>query len=821
MSKTIILLSDGTGNAASSPHKTNVWRLYKALDTTEKDQVAFFDDGVGTSSFLPIRLLGLIFGFGLKKNVLQLYESLCRVYRPGDKIAILGFSRGAFTARVLAALIAKQGIVKDLGSHRDLQKSIKNAYRDFRHQAFDPAIFTVPYWWIYRKFLRAPAGENAVNQPQNEDGSPVITFLGVWDTVDAYGAPFDELTRAWDFVISGLTANDRDLSPRIGAAYHALALDEQRESFNPMLWNEAGRENGENQNQTLEQVWFAGVHANVGGGYPDDSLAHVSLNWMIQKCDAHEIKFHEEIVASYIRAADPLGPLYDNRSGMGNMYRYAPRKVEELCNDTTGSLRDRLKRFMVGRGPVVNNVTIKSPKIHSSVFERINRGGDLYSPIGLPEHYCVVKDDGTIVEQPDKPASDNSIESLDQARFRRDQQGMIWRKVWLGKGLYLATIFAIGFYVLFPSWMMSKGHEVSETAKLAGPYLGGIGDVIRAAIGLLSFIPGLAAIDGWAKNYQNFPYLFVFGAFAIAVCIYTGKRIGTGIQSSMRSVWARFIKRENSASEPVPANSLAVRLFDTRLQPSDSIATLNLSVADRIQRSFRFLTECMAALMFFTIACLIIWRGVYVYDAGTGGVCQESNTKKDWTANQATFDFVANSPCFDTGVSIDKDVRYELTFNLSDAWSDATIRADALGWVDSDPWFQYPAAILKRHISKDWYEPIARIGNTQFDRYSISHLERQSLLISGRPVNSATLKFTARSEGRLFLYLNDAVAPPLLGRAIEWWYRDEDLSCRAADGETHTNTFQDSTEPKKENRWIFYRNNCGKAKVTIKRIGKQ
>ena len=138
MGKRIVVLSDGTGNSAAKVWRTNVWRLFQALDLKKSDQIAIYDDGVGTSSFKPLAILGGAFGVGLKRNVLGLFIFLCRNYRSqedyyelekqsaqnesrqpkpienfeDDEIFLFGFSRGAFTVRVLAALILTQGLVR-------------------------------------------------------------------------------------------------------------------------------------------------------------------------------------------------------------------------------------------------------------------------------------------------------------------------------------------------------------------------------------------------------------------------------------------------------------------------------------------------------------------------------------------------------------------------------------------------------------------------------------------------------------------------------------------------------------------------------------
>src|SRR5687767_10698891 len=111
--KNIILLSDGTGNSSAQLLKTNVWRIYESLQLTDPNlQVACYDDGVGTSSFAPLRILGGAIGVGLRRNVLRLYRFLCEHYDEGDRIYLFGFSRGAFTVRVLSGMILSQGIVK-------------------------------------------------------------------------------------------------------------------------------------------------------------------------------------------------------------------------------------------------------------------------------------------------------------------------------------------------------------------------------------------------------------------------------------------------------------------------------------------------------------------------------------------------------------------------------------------------------------------------------------------------------------------------------------------------------------------------------------
>jgi uncharacterized protein (DUF2235 family) len=131
MPKSVIVLSDGTGNAAASIWRTNVWRIFQAIDLTGSDQVARYDDGIGTSSFKPLAIVSGAFGWGLKRNVIDLYKFICRNYGKDSKIYGFGFSRGAFTIRVLIGLIADQGLIP-FTSQDDLDAKALAAYREYR-----------------------------------------------------------------------------------------------------------------------------------------------------------------------------------------------------------------------------------------------------------------------------------------------------------------------------------------------------------------------------------------------------------------------------------------------------------------------------------------------------------------------------------------------------------------------------------------------------------------------------------------------------------------------------------------------------------------
>jgi len=173
----IVLLSDGTGNSAGKVWRTNVWRLFQLLELKGSDQIATYDDGVGTSSFKPLAILGGAFGYGLKRNVIGLYKYLCRNYKDGDQIYGFGFSRGAFTIRVVIGLVLNQGLIK-FSDEADLDKKARAAYRAYhykRHSWVNLGVFVRFPLWLWDKMFYTP-GLRPISS---------IEFLGLWDTVAA------------------------------------------------------------------------------------------------------------------------------------------------------------------------------------------------------------------------------------------------------------------------------------------------------------------------------------------------------------------------------------------------------------------------------------------------------------------------------------------------------------------------------------------------------------------------------------------------------------------------------------------------------------
>src|SRR5262245_24064545 len=492
--KNIVLLSDGTGNAASRVWRTNVWRVFESLDLRSPRQVAIYDDGVGTSSFRPLAVLGGAFGWGLKRNVLDLYRFLCRNYEPNARIYAFGFSRGAFTIRLLLGLVANQGLIRNTSPsgkplpESELQHLAVQAYRAYRAERYHSVLHVESlfrgardlFLRLWHTIRRAPRYE----KQKNITGVP-IHFVGLWDTVAAYGLPIDEMTRGisqwlWPLEFPNRRFNAKD----IHRALHAIAIDDERTTFHPVLWSESGvmpraadRE-GRHwiKDEKLSQVWFSGVHSNVGGGYPDDSLARVPLCWIMGEAQREGLRFKATpdaiLVAS--SAADKDGRLYDSRQGLGGYYRYGPRKIYDLCHMTL-SRREG------------DEVTIELPKIHETAFTRTINGAHPYAPIGFPRDYAVVLNSGEIVA-----GDKNPFETPQQAAARANAQERIWNLVWARRVVYFATVAASFYLALFPII-----HQTTKSGEFATP-LRPTAQAIRV-VG--AFLPGFASwwIDAFAS----------------------------------------------------------------------------------------------------------------------------------------------------------------------------------------------------------------------------------------------------------------------------------------------------------------------------------
>jgi hypothetical protein len=358
MGKNIVLCSDGTGNSDIKDRGTNVFKLYEAIDIQNRKynaaatpQIAFYDDGVGTQKFLPIKLLGGAFGWGFTQNIKDLYKNLVVSFEEGDKIFLFGFSRGAYTVRALSGLIHHCGVLQSdrLPTPMALRTAIDECWDYFRNISFRSQLAQAPRY-------------AALHTP--------IHFIGVWDTVGAVGLP-DELKKPL-FALYPMEFRNGKPTPNIIHARHALSIDDERRSFTPVLWDErdyiTDRCFDVGQEPTLRQVWFPGVHCNVGGGYPKQGISLIALDWMMHEAKQYGLQFIDSDLKCITGHIDAHDTLYDSRSGLSVYYVWKPRDITQLCAE----------------------VHIERPLIHVSAIERIVQGSYEYAPGNIPFNSVIV-----------------------------------------------------------------------------------------------------------------------------------------------------------------------------------------------------------------------------------------------------------------------------------------------------------------------------------------------------------------------------------------------------------------------------------------------
>jgi uncharacterized protein (DUF2235 family) len=808
MSRKIILLSDGTGNSAAKVWRTNVWRTFEALDLSGSDQVAYYDDGVGTSSFKPWAILGGAFGFGLKRNVISIYKFACRNCRnddsrAADRIYAFGFSRGAFTIRVVLGLILSEGLVQ-ADNEADLDRYAKNAYRQYRRKKFhtqwsgrpedmlrdirDGAI------WLWRW----PRDRGRPERSRSQHFQ--IRFVGLWDTVAAYGMPIDEMTRGISNWIWPLEfPNHRFDRARVARGCHALSLDEERTTFHPELWDERTVPPTQTDisrrrfiaDEQISQVWFPGVHANVGGGYPDDSLAYIPLVWIITEARRCGLKFKSDYsndptnwsvmrsdpdtFKNAISKRDKDGRLYDPRKGIGGYYRYGPRKLVLLCTPQFTKKED-------------DEVVVERPKIHESVFKRIKNHAHAYAPVGLPAIYDVVTDDGEIVT-PDQYR--DRLESNDGAEHRANAQEHVWNEIWKRRIVYFLTVAATAWLLIFPL--------IDDVEKNAETYsqIRWVSDLIRL-IG--KFFPGFTST--WIEGYAHEPWHFLISAAVVGAFLKWGATIADRIKDDMSAIW----QRPHLAPRDLPKNWIYRLRSDKRY----------ICFHEKLKRRW---APAFFAVAFIYLGAAIVNRIFYNVQDIAGFTCVDAIGNPKLSTPQSldrddtlTVPFTTSDFCARTGIWLESNgAQYRVEIAVAqtpeEQWKDWWISIPPGGFSSVDqvssrpagdppstpnqstqapkanqlivtpPWYYRPLMMwgtpLRRTLSQDWFRIALRYGSVggeeDFYRPDIHDTEIRWIIKPKR-------------EGELFVYVNDAVI------GIPGMYD------------------------------LFYQNNHGSGKLSVKRI---
>lgn len=359
MTKNIVICCDGTGNEFGDDN-SNVIKLFSTLTRNEK-QIAYYHPGVGTTGELDSPnffgrtkktfkvLLGKAFGYGIIENIADAYTFIMKSYNPGDQIFIFGFSRGAYTARAIAAMIHQFGIM-------------------------DPGCESVVSYAV--KLFKNPTDRNLkiAGSFKNTFGIDCkVHFLGVWDTVSSVGWT-NPVKLPYTFH-----------NPDIEIARHAISVDERRCFFRQHMMGPAVG------NQDIKQIWFPGVHSDVGGGYPESEsgLSKGALKWMLDEAEKAGIIVNPNWKAEVLGGAQPYvkpdfrAIQHNQLKGPWWIVEYIPKSYIDM------SMKPPVKRRKIFRG---SPRFIPEGSIFHKSFQARFDAGIGYSPKNVPKQFSILED---------------------------------------------------------------------------------------------------------------------------------------------------------------------------------------------------------------------------------------------------------------------------------------------------------------------------------------------------------------------------------------------------------------------------------------------
>ena len=478
------------------------------------------------------------------------------------------------------------------------------------------------------------------------------------------------------------------------------------------------------KDEQISQVWFAGVHSNVGGGYPDDTLAYIPFVWMITEAQRCGLKFKSDAVAPPAVPADPDtfknavskcdkdGRLYDPRQGLGGYYRYGPRKLVQLCNYKYSKKED-------------DEVVIERPKIHETVFRRIGNHAHAYAPVGLPPVYDVVTDNGAIVT-PDQ----YGFETDNDAEARADAQEHIWNEIWKRRIVYFATVAATLWLFAFPLLRSAPRIRRISPARSAG--------YPTSSAWSADFLPGFAEtwINGFARSPGQFVALLLLVARPYS---WLGARIASRISDRMGAIWRGI----PVAPPGLPDNWIY------RLRSSPYYIALHEGLKRRWAPAF-------FAALFVYLGVTFASHLLYNVQDVAGWTCVEDGTAKGLARGEKReVEFVTSNLCNRTGIFVEGNgAKYHVEIKATSPWRDGGIPSELGGFytTDAPAWHQRVALMLgvplRRELTRPWFRLVLRYGATG----------GEEVFLDPDP-EDGTIEEVIRPtrKGELFVFVNDAV----------------------------------------------------------------
>ncbi|ORY14348.1 hypothetical protein BCR34DRAFT_239230 [Clohesyomyces aquaticus] len=438
MFKRLIVACDGTwlnsdnglvNGKISVP--SNVTRLSRAIKPVSQDgipQIVYYHFGVGTQGGIVDRVVGGTVGEGLGDAVREGYSFLANNYHPGDEIFLLGFSRGAFTARSIGGLIGEIGLLTKKGL-----PALPEIFKDVQHRRdpkYVPKNPSVPF--PNKPSASSPRYADELERRGMTRLDIPIRAIGVFDTVGSLGAP-----RVGWLTKVGLQSSeskensfyDTKLSHCVENAFQALALDEKRSAFSPAIW-----EKPEGNKTTLRQVWFPGVHSNVGGGYDDQQLANITLAWMMSQLEPF-LDMRDE----YLLDEDHENDKYYKKTRQ----EVRPWSFGEIYNSMTGLYaigggQHRTPGLYHAVDPINGRTTARPLRltneyIHPSVRTRIRLNGpdvsdkSTYACRALTDNYKLVVDYGSRTSKSGDPDVFWKLKFKDSDAVKVLPEAPLWR----------------------------------------------------------------------------------------------------------------------------------------------------------------------------------------------------------------------------------------------------------------------------------------------------------------------------------------------------------------------------------------------------------
>lgn len=355
MAKNIVICCDGTGNQFGEEN-SNVVKLYKTI-VRDESQVAYYHPGVGTmgarNALTTIskwwtRVQGLAFGYGISDNIADAYQFLMKTFEPGDRVYVFGFSRGAYTARALCGMLHAVGLLTE-GN----EGLIPYAIRTMKQKAIDFAVAV--------DFKRTFCHECKPH------------FVGVWDTVSSVGWVYDPVR----FPFTNATHN-----PDLQVVRHAVSIDERRAFFRQNLFGQP-----QSSQQDIVEAWFAGVHSDVGGSYPESEsqLSKIALQWMLCEAEFAGLAVDPQRKADILDSKPPyVAPdaitmnQHESLRGWWWIGEFWPKISHVLTSE--GAWKRSIRINLGRRRYIVPNCLV-----HDSVEQRLANPGTGYKPPNLPD----------------------------------------------------------------------------------------------------------------------------------------------------------------------------------------------------------------------------------------------------------------------------------------------------------------------------------------------------------------------------------------------------------------------------------------------------